>query len=359
MTALLAALLLSATPLSVRVLEAERPAALQVPSGEVRCDGAGLAAPVEVALSEKRLRAGATPCTEVSLPAGAAFSLAPGAPTYRFPGILHVGRELTVLSLVVELELEDYVAQAVRAAWPDGGPQAALEAQAVVARTFALAGRRRHEARGYHLCDAEHCQRLAPSPAGPEAREAARRTEGQVLLAGGVALRPARSHLACGGRTSASEDVFGEAGPGPAVADLDGPGKPRCRAAPEVRWERTVPLEVLGAELRAAPGASPAPVVEVLRRDAAGSVLEVRVAGRRMTGLELLAWLASQPEGVALPSPRFTAASAEGEVRFTGSGVGHGVGLCQAGAAALADRKRSAPEILRVYFPGARLAPAP
>ncbi len=360
MTFLLPALLLAAAPLSVRVLEAERPGAVWVAGGEVRCDGSLVPTPVEVAVSGTTLRAGAAPCTAVELGAGVAFRLAPAGPAHRYPGPVRVGRELSVLSLVAEVALEDYVAQVVATAWPEGGPAAALEAQAVVARTFALAGLRRHAARGHQLCDAAHCQLLAGVPAGPGAREAARRTQGQVLLAGGVALRPARSHPACGGRTSASEDVFGEPGPGPGVVDADGPGQPpRCQAAPGLRWERTVPVGLLGADPQAPAGATLGPLVEVLRRDAAGAVLEVRAGGRRFTGLELVAWLQAQPDGVALPSPRFTAVDLDGEVRFSGSGAGHGVGLCQVGAAALADRKRSFADILRAYFPGARLAPAP
>ncbi len=41
--------------------------------------------------------------------------------------------------------------------------------------------------------------------------------------------------------------------------------------------------------------------------------------------------------------------------RFVGAGWGHGVGLCQIGAAAMATRGRSYREILRHYFPGTRL----
>ena len=40
---------------------------------------------------------------------------------------------------------------------------------------------------------------------------------------------------------------------------------------------------------------------------------------------------------------------------FEGAGWGHGVGLCQIGAAVMADRGFSADEILRHYFPAAAL----
>jgi SpoIID/LytB domain protein len=40
---------------------------------------------------------------------------------------------------------------------------------------------------------------------------------------------------------------------------------------------------------------------------------------------------------------------------FHGAGWGHGVGLCQIGAAVMASKGFSAEEILRHYFPGTEL----
>ena len=55
----------------------------------------------------------------------------------------------------------------------------------------------------------------------------------------------------------------------------------------------------------------------------------------------------------ALPSTRFELTRAGSGWRATGSGFGHGVGLCQAGALARARRGSSAAEILGFYYPGA------
>jgi stage II sporulation protein D len=346
-TPLLLALAVAGTPLEVRVLEAEHPLVLLVTSGAATCDGEALpAGPLQVSVGEQALLAGPARCAEVTL-SQASFQLAPQGPARRYPGVLRVVREGAWLRLVDVVELEDYVAQAVQTAWPVA-PPAALEAQAVVARTFALASLRRHAAHGFQLCDTTHCQVYGGAPAEAAASGAAARTQGQVLLAGGVALRPTLAHAACGGHTSRAEDVFGEPGAGLDVEDLE-KGAPRCADAPDFRWERSVERTALGPE-------SELQAVEVLRRDAGGRVLEVRVLGRRMTGEALRAWLAALPEGVELPSARFTVIASEGEVRFTGTGQGHGVGLCQAGAAALAQRHLGVAEILKRYFPGARLS---
>ena len=43
------------------------------------------------------------------------------------------------------------------------------------------------------------------------------------------------------------------------------------------------------------------------------------------------------------------------EIIFDGGGWGHGVGLCQIGAAVMAERGFKAAHILAHYFPGAKI----
>jgi stage II sporulation protein D len=46
----------------------------------------------------------------------------------------------------------------------------------------------------------------------------------------------------------------------------------------------------------------------------------------------------------------------EGErVTFSGHGYGHGVGMCQWGAKGMADEGKTYREILKFYYPGARI----
>ena len=46
--------------------------------------------------------------------------------------------------------------------------------------------------------------------ASAEAEAAVKKTAGQVLLIGGIVLKPAFFHSSCGGHTSSAIDVFGE-----------------------------------------------------------------------------------------------------------------------------------------------------
>ena len=73
--------------------------------------------------------------------------------------LIRLGRTLADGSTRVEtLQLDDYIAQVLAG---EGQPQAgdaAQQALAITARTFALANRNRHRREGFDLCDTTHCQ---------------------------------------------------------------------------------------------------------------------------------------------------------------------------------------------------------
>ncbi len=58
----------------------------------------------------------------------------------------------------------------------------------------------------------------------------------------------------------------------------------------------------------------------------------------------------------AVQSTKMTISRTRDSFVFAGSGFGHGVGLCQIGAAARARRGESVNEIIEAYFDGATVA---
>ena len=67
--------------------------------------------------------------------------------------------------------------------------------------------------------------------------------------------------------------------------------------------------------------------------------------------LEIRRWLSRSH----LYSSAFVVTFEAGRVIFHGAGWGHGVGLCQIGAAVMATRGFSAEEILKHYFRGVEI----
>ena len=79
-----------------------------------------------------------------------------------------------------------------------------------------------------------------------------------------------------------------------------------------------------------------------------GYVASLPVCGQSVTGPALR-------KALGLRSACFTVQYQEGSFLLTTKGYGHGVGLSQWGAKALAEQGQSAEEILAHYFPGTEL----
>jgi stage II sporulation protein D len=335
------------------VLERETPVSIQLEGRALLCDGQPLASgstPVEASLRD--LKVGATHCNQVEALGDVKVSVGPVR--RQLPGLLRLTLEGSVVRLINVVDVEDYL-PSVLGAEAQGLAPAAQEAQAIVSRTFALTGRRRHQQAGYHLCDLAHCQVYrGQSETSAQARSAVAATAGQVLLVGGIVLKPAFFHASCGGHTSTGADVFGQNAAGSAVSDLEN-GVPRC-LTPDFAWTFDVEKLALAKAMgRAATGRA----LEPLRRDAGGRLLEVRVFGKRMSGEEFSSRFRHAFGWQALRSTKFSATETDTSLHLEGTGLGHGVGLCQRGAHALAQRGLDAQGILARYFPEAQVKPAP
>ncbi|MEO7193182.1 MAG: SpoIID/LytB domain-containing protein [Vicinamibacterales bacterium] len=267
---------------------------------------------------------------------------------------------------VVSVALEEYVVgTALSEVSPVGESpdveRRIFEVQAILARTYAVAHLRRHAADGYDLCDGTHCQlyqpgRLTTSRFAPTARQAVTRTAGKILTFGG---RPAEAlyHSDCGGHTSPSTTAWGGS-PVPYLAggaDILPPGTHHL-------WT----LTLSNLDLRSALNAEPRTAVgrrldrvSVPARDASGRIAEIELLGEKrvvLRGEQFRAAVNAKLGDRAIQSTRFTVVRMGSAFRFTGSGFGHGVGVCQVGAAARARRGESVETILRTYLPGTRLA---
>ncbi|ACL65270.1 SpoIID/LytB domain protein [Anaeromyxobacter dehalogenans 2CP-1] len=295
---------------------------------------------------------------------GAAAGPAARPRTYR--AALRIRAERGVLRVRATLALEDYVAGVVASEALPGTPREALRALAVVARSYALAAPPRHPEGA--RCDLAHCQLLRGGGADraheAAARAAARATAGEVLRLPGGAVAAAPFHAACGGHTADPRQAFGGEGTGAAaVAD------PGC---PPARWRAALDPAALAAAVRAALAASdPAGAAAVparlgapdlaVRAGAGGWVTQVAGAGGGWAlGGDAFARAADASAGRGVVrSSRFRLGGGAGPPVLEGAGHGHGVGLCQAGAARRARGGEGYRGILRAYFPAATVERLP
>jgi stage II sporulation protein D len=257
------------------------------------------------------------------------------------------------LLVVNEVGLEEYVAGAVKAEAGDRAPLEMLKAQAVVARTYAAYHRRLNAAKLYHLvATTSHQQYAGRVDAESPASVATRETEGLVLLWEGD-LFPAFYHTDSGGHTEDPRLAFTASNmPALRPVRVDYPSD-----SPHQQWTLDLPLRELGVLLRKGGVAVGHPVaLTVLERSPSLRVLRLEVRGTQGTtvlrGQEFRRLVGYD----TLKSTLFAVAVDSRQARFAGRGYGHGAGMDQARARAMAERGLTAIEILAVYYRGAVLS---
>jgi stage II sporulation protein D len=259
-----------------------------------------------------------------------------------------------VLVVVVTLPFESYVERVVASESGPADNEASLRALAIVVRSFAL-----HETHGhadYDLCDSTHCQLLhwaGNSERGPAAHNAALATAGETMWFHG---QRALAYFGkdCGGHTASPDEVWPRAKPVPYL-----PSRPDnfCTADGGREWSSEITRAELAAALAshglAAPGWQN---LAVVRRGESGRAVTVKLDAREISAEEFRLAVGESLGWNRLPSTRFEISRQGDRFEFHGRGWGNGVGLCQKGAAVMAEQGRSAQEILEQYFPGTRIA---
>lgn len=282
-------------------------------------------------------------------------SAVPAAPAADLPVPADDSLELQVEQdgVSVTMPLSVYLAGVLGGEMPASSPAAALEAQAIAARTFVyrrLYDGSRH-ASGAAVCtDPGHCMAYAElsefSPANAERlRGAVEATAGVIAVYGDEPIL-AVFHAVSGGMTENASDVWG--GSVPYLVSVPSPGE---ESDAMYRSEHTFTAAEFAGRIREAhPEADlsgdPGSWFKDFDRSEAGGIRSVLVGGVRMAGTELRRLF-------SLPSTDFTVRAEGDSLTLTCTGWGHGVGMSQAGACAMAQAGSTAEEIIGHYYPGA------
>ncbi len=257
--------------------------------------------------------------------------------------------------LLNRVALEDYLLGVLPGEMPERFGLEALKAQAVAARSYALAE--------YAQLGRVYADTRSQVYAGRDAESAltsraVRETRGEVLLAPNKRVVKAFYCSTCGGLTAVGRTVFDDVPAGVMTAPVTCPD---CRTSPNYSWQRRISAEriCLAAELPVAPLESVRLSPGTLKDRT--QTVTVRAGGREATlsattFRERLS--AGRPKTEQLLSTLFIEQPRiEGdELVVAGRGWGHGVGLCQYGAAGFAARGATYAAILGRYYPGAELS---
>lgn len=257
---------------------------------------------------------------------------------------------------VRNMAFEEYLLGVVAAEMEPTWNLQALAAQAIVARTFTLDKIARQggvPARNAHAStDIQEFQAYDAGRINENIRQAVQATRGMVLGYKGEFVRT-WFHAYCDGKTSTAEDglAFREF-PTPFISRVDDicpqatPAEQRNYTVTFTRDQVVRALQQIGQT----PGNFTS--IEVVNRDPAGRAVTVRIGQATVSGPAFRIAIGS----TELRSTKWSKVTVTGDrVTFTGSGYGHGVGMCQWGAKARADRGDKYDAIVKHYFPNTQL----
>jgi stage II sporulation protein D len=244
----------------------------------------------------------------------------PGKITRHYQGILEIKPSAGNLIAIVTMDRETAIASVVAAESAPDIPLEALKAQAVATRSYFVASRGRH--RDFDFCDTTHCQflREPPSPESPAAKAVAATRD--LVLAYDSRPVAAMYTRSCSGHTHTPAELGLPSGRYPYF-----PVECKyCRTHP-VRWSS-----------------------RLFSGDAVG--LHSHNESARLDVDRRLGW-------AAVPSNDFTTRKENDEFILQGAGQGHGMGLCQSGAKAMAEEGADFRQILNRYYPNTTIVSWP
>ena len=293
-----------------------------------------------------RVQAGSSSCRLIRL--AAAGQLRMNGKSYR--GMLELSVQNGKLLVVNQLPLEQYLVGVINSEISSTWPMESIKAQAVIARTFAVAKRKERSKAFYHLESTVMDQAYDGSALeDSRASRGVLETEGEVLTYNGSPIQ-AFYHANSGGRTESSQNVWGVSLP-----YLQGVECQYGLTSTTSSWEQSLPLSKIESSLKALKvygltDIKPGP------RNNRGRLKSVILVTERGS-VSLLATKFRMAVGsTVIKSTNFTVHVEGGTAYFNGVGYGHGVGLCQYGAKQRALDGFKYNEILTYYYPGTKLS---
>ncbi|MGE5084782.1 MAG: SpoIID/LytB domain-containing protein [Bacillota bacterium] len=258
------------------------------------------------------------------------------------------------VDIVGVMPLDEYIVGVLASEMPLGWPLETLKAQAVAARSYTLAVINERNDKAYHLESSVLDQVFRHVMAEDEndvkikkALQAVRETEGLHLEGPNHKVLKAFYHADCGGKTTTAKNVWSSGVNTGTAVDSS------CSTSRSGQWRLRISKEDLARKLHSAPIMK----VSLIRSPGDSRVELVKVAFN--DGLEKTFNANDFRQALGFQDLRSTMFDLEAQnetYTFTGRGFGHGVGLCQWGSRALGMQGKNFAQILKHYYPLAKLA---
>ncbi len=273
--------------------------------------------------------------------------------------------------VVQETRLEDYISGLLAKEMNSSWPLEALKAQAVAARSYALhkmktnqvsktLGRKAH----YHLESSEKHQVSGSFFDMTRSTDlATTETQGEVLVTPKGKLTPIFFHAKCGGKILRPDQVWGNT----VIGYHKNPKGGHCIGHGKKKWRKKISYKRFLSFLK---WAQKKKLINLKTKISGKKKIKILADSKKRNSIRLywgdLHLVVAKPifrryfGRVLFPSNNFSLNWNDSKRAFavSGSGLGHGVGMCQLGALDLAQKGWSYKKILALYFPGHKLEKA-
>ena len=253
---------------------------------------------------------------------------------------------------LIEESVEDYVPGVLAGEMAGDWPLEARKAQAILARTFVLQfvteKKSRYEGADIST-DIEEAQAYNAERINDRIRQAVSETRGLVLNAGGE-LPYAWFHAHSGGLTARAKEGLDY--------EKDEPGYTQCvkgmendeAPAEAANWEAAFTMdEIIAAARDVGVKIDEVTSISIGERGESGRAKTLLISGSEVSAPAFrIAIGSTKMRSCLLESMRVE----DGQVKMRGRGYGHGVGMSQWGAYAMAKAGKTAQEIVTHYFAG-------
>jgi peptidoglycan hydrolase-like amidase len=282
--------------------------------------------------------------------------------------------------VVNRIPMESYLYSVVPSEMPAYWPVEALKAQAVAARSEALAKLGRHKAEGFDFCPEVHCQVYAGVEKETEITNlAVDETRGAVLYYKNKPVDAIYSSC-CGGHSQ--DNIFSSAVETCWRGIYDGTDESRLQfplsplglqywlkeppqgifcdvpdfaKASNFRWVRVYTAQEMNDMVRALADIGDVRKIIAVQRETSGHISKLRIVGTKSSlvierELKIRTALGKLRSSMFKIEVKRDAGGVPEQFVFYGGGWGHGVGMCQAGACGMALRAKTYRDILQHYY---------
>ena len=249
-------------------------------------------------------------------------------------------------SVIEEIDLESFISGVLGSEMPPAWNEEALRAQAVTARTYVMYKKKVRGNEVYHLDMLDLAYR-GMSSESPRLNKIVQDTKGVVMVYNWN-IFPAYFHSTCGGHTEDVRSVFGK----DSIPPLSGVMCNYCNNSKYSRWS----TDINKSEIERRLGDAKVYVSNIYSIKATNLG-----AGKHGSRVEIVSANGSKEMNANdfrlmvgpnyLYSTAFDSKNNGKSITFSGRGWGHGVGLCQYGAQAMAEKGFQWTDILKHYYP--------